>query len=160
MSADSAWKALAEVNGWVRFADAKATAALSLSGLLGGWILALLPAQRHAAPRTVVLAVALVFAALATGLALAALRPAVRRGPPRSLLHFADVARLYPDAAAFADDCADLLDDEVRMVREVGDQIWVNSVIATRKFRHIDRALLALVPGVVLTLGAVLAGAG
>jgi hypothetical protein len=167
VSAEGAWKALAEVNGWIRFADAKAAALLSLSGLLGGWILAMLGEPGQTPARSVALVAGLGPAVCTAFLALRALRPARPAGPdrpgagrsvPPSLLYFADVARRYgDDPAAYVRDCAGLLDDEERLVREICDQVWVNSRIAARKFRQVDRGVFVLAAGLVMTAAAVAA---
>ncbi|MFG2089812.1 Pycsar system effector family protein [Spirillospora sp. NPDC048824] len=159
MSADHAWRTLAEVNGWIRLADTKAAALLSLSGLLGGWMLLTIPAGRAPALRTVTLMIGLTLTVATACLALNALRPSTRHTALPSTLHFGDIARGYARAAtAFADECSDLFADEERLTRALCDQVWVNSIIAARKFRDVDRALLMLTAAMTATAAALLMG--
>ncbi|MEU6752769.1 Pycsar system effector family protein [Spirillospora sp. NPDC046719] len=157
MSTEDAWRALAEVNGWIRVADAKAAALLSLSGLLGGWIVSALPVERHPGLRTAILTAGLAMVFGTACMAIRALRPVVWKGPPHSGLHFVDISRLYASGAAFAAESAGLMADGDRLTRELCQQLWVNSTIATRKFQSVDRALMLLVPGLAATVAALLA---
>jgi hypothetical protein len=158
VNADGAWKALAEVNGWIRFADAKAAALLSLTGLLGGWALVMLREPGRSAAGSAALAAGLGMAVGAAFLAIRALRPVSGRSAPPSLLYFADVARRYgDDRAAYVRDCAGLLEDEERLVREICDQVWANSAIAARKLRHVDGGLFMLIAALLVTAVAVVA---
>jgi len=159
VSADHAWRALGEVNGWIRVADAKAAALLSLSGLLGGWILVLIPDARVSALRTAMLAIGLTLTLVTACLTLNALRPSTRNAAQPSALHFDDIARGYTTAvAAFVEECSSLLADEERLTRALCDQVWVNSIIAARKFRDVDRALPVLVAAMIPTAAALLMG--
>lgn len=154
MSTEHAWKVLAEVNGWIRFADAKAAALLSLSGLLGGWMLVLASGEPRSPLKGAGLLTGMVLVLAAAGLSLSALRPVTGRRVGHSLLHFDDVARGYAgDGTEYARACQALLADPERLVGQVCDQIWINSGIAARKFRDVDRALFTLVPALGVAMG-------
>jgi hypothetical protein len=139
---DDAWFALDQVNNWIRFADAKASVLLAVSGVLGGLLLSR-PAStdgRLATVHTALWGAALVAVTLSALISVAVLLPRlkVRRAGPASLIYFGDIARQFRRRhAEFVAAFRRAASDPQVMREEVAEQIWANSVVARRKFRHV-----------------------
>jgi hypothetical protein len=109
VSIENAWRALDQVSALIRFADAKAVAALTVSGVLGGWVLTTFP-PRHLLKdeigRTLLEAGSLTALAVAAVFALLAMRPRTRSTYGAPMFHFEEAARRFvaePDR--FAQSC-------------------------------------------------------
>jgi hypothetical protein len=145
---DDAWKALGQVNDWIRFADAKAIAVLAASGVLGGLLVRSIPRasdfKLHTAT-AILLSAAIVCIGASALITLRTLAPRLRAGEARSLLYFDHVARRYSqDRNAFVENFVGLGADEAGVVRQIADQVWVNSIVARRKFRRVSYAVVFL----------------
>jgi hypothetical protein len=154
---------LDQANGWLRFADAKATAVLSVSGVLGGVVVARYPSWSAMGQRpwpAVLASLALLAVATAGVFALRALWPRTWTRSSASLLHFQHVARAYADRPAdFVRNCAETVAQDSRLATEIYQQLWVNSVLAEQKYARVNRALMALLAGLVLTVTTAVIGA-
>ena len=148
MGSEHAWKALQQVNEWIRFADAKAAAVLAASGILGGLVAKSAPTSINfsSQPLVALLTVsALAFVGGAVALSLCVFAPALNTGEPRSLLYFDHVARQYSQSPRrFSEHLATLLSHESDYTKQVAQQVWANSVIARKKFRRVALAVYAL----------------
>lgn len=162
-SVENAWRMLDQANGWLRFADAKATAVLSVSGVLGGVVVARYPSWSAMGQRPwpgVLASLALLAVATAGVFALRALWPRTWTRSSASLLHFQHVARAYADRPAdFVRNCAETVAQDSRLATEIYQQLWVNSVLAEQKYARVNRALMALLAGLVLTVTTAVIGA-
>ena len=154
MSIENAWRALDQVSTMIRFADAKAVAALSVSGVLGGWVLMTFP-SRHLLG-ALLEAGSLAALAAAAGFAMLAMRPRVHSTYGASLIHFEEAARLFAsDADSFALSCQALFIAEDRLMASLCQQLGVNSMVAAGKFRNVNRSFAAF--GLGLGLAAIAA---
>jgi hypothetical protein len=148
VSSEQAWKALQQVNDWIKVADAKATALLAASGVLGGLLAKSAPTPADFRTRPLVaalLATSLICVGFAVLVTLRTLAPRLRTGEPRSLLYFDHVGRRYARSLdKFADNFSQLLDHESDYRRHVIEQIWANSKVARGKFRRVAFATYAL----------------
>jgi len=158
---DDGWKSLQQVNEWIRFADAKAVAILAASGLLGGLVVKAIPHYRSLAAHpvhTVLLGLAMVCIGASAITTLRTITPRLRAGEARSLLYFEHIAKRYSaDRAGFVENFLNLLDDDARLARQVGDQLWANSLVARGKFRRVAYATWFLSGGMIFAGTAVLA---
>jgi hypothetical protein len=147
MSIENAWRALDQVSTMIRFADAKAVAALSVSGVLGGWVLTTFPSRHLLGAelgRALLEAGSLAALAAAAGFALLAMRPRVHSTYGASLIHFEEAARLFAsDADSFALSCQALFIAEDRLMASLCQQLGVNSMVAAGKFRDVNRSFAA-----------------
>jgi hypothetical protein len=159
---EGAWKALQQVNEWIRFADAKAGAILAGSAALGGVVLHALPQwSKHGEHpwQFWLLIASLVAVTLAILFALRVLAPALRAGEPRSLVYFDHIARKHPSVSNYVTALRRLLDNEDDLVDQLGHQIWANSRVARHKFVAVGRAVRFLGLALILAgIGALLQG--
>lgn len=144
---DEAWQIFAQINDWIRFADAKAAALLATGGVLGGLLVSATPHTMSTTPAgiariaTFTLAVAAV--AFSVLMSLLALQPRLgRRENATSLIYFDHIARRFrDDAQGFVEA---LIGGRTAATheydRDLGHQIWANSRVARRKFRHVTSA--------------------
>lgn len=156
---DDAWKALLQVNDWIKVADTKAGAILAGCGVLGGVLARTLPQPGDwgIAPwQTVLTFVSLALTATSAVITLRVFAPRLRTGEARSLLYFDHIARRYPKNVDFKHVFLSTVDNPERMREAIVDQLWANSHVARKKFRRVAIAiwlfsgalLVALIVGV------------
>jgi hypothetical protein len=145
---ERSWRIFENINGWIRFSDAKALALLTVNGVLVG-LLTLL--DTDATVWTSVAAVAtLTLAAISIFYAAACLNPTLKIGQSDSIIFYGHIAkRLHPGATSDeaervrkefdADFCRTVTEPE-ELVGEVADQVWANSRIAWKKYRLITQS--------------------
>lgn len=152
---EDVWRMLDHVLGLVRHAELKAVTILATSGLLGQILMVVLQ-EPHSAVVTVC-------GGLAGGLAVAAalcsvgvLWPRTSAGGERpNLLHFATVARIRGSVLAiYQQQLAELVRDRDELLAQLAEQIWANSIIARRKFRLANLAMISIIAAAV-ALGSV-----
>ena len=145
---EEAWRALQQVNEWIRFADAKASAVLAGSGVLGAFLVRAIPRVsdfRVHPLRAVLLTVAICGIGVSTLITLQVLAPRLRTGEARSLIYFDHVARRYGgDRQAFLARYYRVAEDDALLCEQLAEQLWANSLVARRKFRRVAFAIYAL----------------
>ncbi|GGK28814.1 hypothetical protein GCM10010124_21920 [Pilimelia terevasa] len=152
---EATWRALAQVQEVIRFADLKAGAVLAGSAALGG--ITATAAKGVRGPTGWLLAAG---AGLLLAAALLALRTLAPRVAPRACsTRVYQVGRLpqrfVHDRSAFVDAWLALGGDDAALAAELAHQLWIAQLIATRKFTGIGWAIRALATAAPL-LGAVL----
>ena len=149
MALDDSWKELQQINEIVRYADAKAGLVLTLNGVLIGLIAVRVQSDGffgdHPVP-AVALMVAIGCLTLSVAWDIATVMPRVSAaGQQSSLLHFEYIGeRFASNQAGYVDEFAQLTRDEDRMQREIGAQVWANSVVARRKYAYVQWSLRLL----------------
>lgn len=145
---EDAWKSLSQVNDWIRFADAKAVAVLTGSGVLGGFLVKAIPriADFKIYPiRAGLLSVAIVCVGISALIVLRTVAPRLRTGEARSLIYFDHVAGRYPtNRGAYVENYVNLATDGARFSENIVEQVWANSLVARRKFRRVAYAVTFL----------------
>jgi hypothetical protein len=157
---EDAWRTLLLVVEWIKHAESKATATLASAGVAGGLLYTLInTAGRPGAALTVIAsacAAAITVAAVAASMALLPRRG--NRTDPGGLIFYRGITDRYgSDAAGFTRAYTGLVADRPAFLAALTRQIWANSHVATRKYRALNVAVLALVPAfVLLTVTAVI----
>jgi len=140
---EDAWRLLLMVNDWIKFADAKAGAALAVSGVMGTLLYNLVKDLQH---RPFLLNVSVVLTCIALFLTVFF---AARTLTPRlgcksatsesiNLLFFVDIAKNYQgDRLGYRRDLEKLSSASHALFEQVADQIRINSIIATEKTRSV-----------------------
>jgi hypothetical protein len=151
---DQAWKALSITNEWIRHADTKTGVTLAFVGATST-VLFNLVKDEQSWTCALVVAVVLCAAALVTAAAFAcsALFPRTKRrarkGTPAdeeavNLLFFGDIVGHYTkDLPSYTQVLSLLTGDPARLTRQIAGQIHENAHIATAKFKHVNRAIMA-----------------
>lgn len=153
---DNAWKALLQVNDWIKVADAKAAAALAGGGVLGGLLVRGFPrpyAWLHQPWHTGLMLVSFLLVSASILVALTAVAPRIpKRGQP-SLVYFGHIARHYAEPQAFKAAFLPALECEGQLRELLAEQLWANSRIALRKLQKVSLSVWLLGGG--LTIAAV-----
>jgi len=145
---DDAWRTLLLVVDFVKHAETKAAATLAFAGVLGGVLYTLVSQQKKPGVVLIVAAAGCALTIVATAVAAGvALRPRVRvrlEGSSPALLFYRSVADRFPDDAdAYVRQFTALTADRPALLAAVAEQIWANSVVATRKYRAAHVAVTA-----------------
>lgn len=158
---DQAWKALSLVNDWVKHAEVKLGVVLATTGVSGGVLFNLVKNQEHASQALDAASVISGTSVLAAGVcAMIGLYPRVTLQRRTSdggdnPLYFEDIARLHKDdAPSYGVSLHMLIANPNDLVQHLGQQIHANATVAQRKYRWANRAIRALLLGL-LALGAV-----
>lgn len=156
---DPIWKTLELVNEWIRHAEAKAGATLAgtIAVAAGSFVLwqASTPVWDWWLAATAGLAIA---AFLATAwLSIASLVPRLRVAPRRDVgnpnpLYFNDIAKWFDGRGAYLAELMAISAQPELLAKELARQVWVNSIVASKKFRWANRAVVTLTIQVTLTV--------
>ncbi len=151
---DQAWKALSLVNDWIRHAEAKVAATLAVTGATGTLLFNRVHPQQDPSRTLKVAAVVSAAALLVAGVFSAlALLPRLRAKPwqqeePSNLLFFRHIARKYKtDFPAYGDVLATLTANADALTREIAHQVQSNALVAHRKYRWANLAVVTLAIG-------------
>jgi pycsar effector protein len=151
---EQAWKALALVNDWLKHAEAKLGVALTATAASGTVLYNLVKGRGDA--NTVFDAVAVVCAVsvvAAGACSMIGLYPRVKlhqrvTDDTVNPLFFHDVARAYKgDAPSYSAVLHTLTTNPDDLIRHLGQQIHANATVAQRKYRWANRAVRALILG-------------
>jgi hypothetical protein len=154
--ADNAWKALLQVNDWIKVADAKAAAALAGGGVLGGLLVRGFPRPgvwMHQPWHTGLMLVSFLLVSAGTLVALTAVAPRIHKRGQHSPVYFGHIARHYLELHDFKATFLPALEREGQLRELLAEQLWTNSRIARRKFRRVSLSVWLLGGG--LTTAAV-----
>lgn len=149
---DQAWKALSLVNDWVKHAEAKLGVVLAAAGVSGGMLFNLVQGHHKGSVAFRIAASVCGTAVFLAGLsAMTGLYPIVRLRDRRPAdeeanpLFFHDIARAYKgDAPSYGQVLHTLTASRKDLVRHLGQQVYANATVATRKYRWANHAIRAL----------------
>jgi Family of unknown function (DUF5706) len=151
---DQAWKALSLVNEGVRHAEGKLGLTLASTGVTGGVLFNLVKDRSHTSILFDIVAGLCGLSIMVAGVcAMVGLYPRVKsRRVDDSVtvnpLFFHDVVRAYrDDALSYAAVLQTLTADRDDLVRHLGQQIHANARVVQVKYRWADRAIRALLAG-------------
>jgi hypothetical protein len=142
--ASDLWTNLQHVSEWVRFADTKAAAILTIDGILATVLVTTFAGSDH--PRSTALSFTLcvtaVCVAISGGMSMACLLPRLTIGQADNKVYFAGISRFQSgeDYLAALRGVADEGNFDIELARET----WSRSRAAVVKYRYIRRALFAL----------------
>jgi pycsar effector protein len=150
------WRTLQTVSDWIRVADAKAAATLTVDGV----ILAILTTKLGSTPNptpvgTVVLSVAVALTAVSGLLAIWAVVPRTRRLKARSMVHYGTIAA-FETPAMYCSAAISTFTNPDDLAKALADHIWTISRSAVRKYRLVTLGIQLLVGGFCLGLVAIL----
>lgn len=143
MEHEDPWRALQNTNEWLRHADTKASLILTLNGALIGLITLRFQMPDLFDRQPLVTALLLVATGLLAGSltcnVIAVAPRSTVTGQQRSLLYFHHVATGFEAReSAFVEEFTALVTDHEGLRRQVAGQVWANSLVARRKYRHLD----------------------
>lgn len=160
---DQAWKALSNVNDWIKHADSKTGITVAAAGASGVMLYNLVKNQSDPGLWLSIFSVLTGIAATATAIACAiAILPRLTIDPRHpeaafdrlrsepdlsSLLFFSHIAKKYKGKdgnPTFVEVFETLTSDSVQLTRQIAQQVHANATVAHRKFRWTNLAIIAL----------------
>ncbi|MQY26094.1 Pycsar system effector family protein [Nocardia aurantia] len=145
---DEVWKILSQGHDWIKFADTKAGADLTASGVLGGLALKSLPpwVKMHDAPFHYWLMLAsCIFSGISALIALFVLIPRVKNNHGSSLIFFRDIALAHPNAESYRRRVYESAGTNGgSLVGDAYEQIWTVATVARMKFQRVGMAMYCL----------------
>ncbi|MFS8096730.1 DUF5706 domain-containing protein [Lentzea alba] len=155
---DFLWRTLGGVSDWVRFADAKAGAALAVDGVMVVLLAGRL--TRTPAPGAfvaVILSAALALAAVSALAAVWTVVPRMKRLGASAMIHYGTLASFDTAEACTAAFKAKLADPD-EMISVLTTQIWTLSRAADRKYKLVGTSVRLLAGALAVGLLGVLLG--
>jgi hypothetical protein len=145
------WSFLDNINGWIRFADAKAATTIAISGAVASLVTAAAVQSQHAAAYLSLSFTSLIAAAGAIVSALGALLPQTESETgSKTTVFFGHIAR-FSNAHEYLS-AARATRKGHALVMELAEQVHENSRIAARKYKWVGRAMQFVAAQLVLGL--------
>jgi hypothetical protein len=146
LTTETLWRTYGAINEWIRFADAKAGAILTVNGVLGGALVTALGGNKDflVAHLFTFGAVVLSLACIVTSTihCLRCIQPSLKADPATSLLYFGHISHQFRgNSRDYTDALRKKLASPLDAMHEIGDQVWVNAHVATSKNRKIVRGI-------------------
>lgn len=143
------WETINYITGLNRSSEIKAGLIISFYGLLLGVVLELMTRADSGLQLSVILIVVmLVFAfyvCRSIYFSFKCFMPQIETKFEKNMFFFHDVITNYGDIGAFSDHFADLLNRSEDLYDQLGQQIYVNSLIASKKFSDVNKSVRNLV---------------
>ncbi|MEW1735866.1 Pycsar system effector family protein [Nocardia beijingensis] len=156
-SSDEVWRILAQGHDWIKFADTKAAADLTASGVLGGLALKSLPPWDRMGDAPLhywLMLLSCIFAGASALIALFVLTPRVKNNHGSSLIFFRDIALTHRTADSYRQKVEEVAAaNGGSLVNDAYEQIWSVAMVAKMKFQRVGWAMYCL--GAALILAAV-----
>ncbi|MBC2839546.1 Pycsar system effector family protein [Robiginitalea sp. SC105] len=159
---DVYWNTIEYIVGLNRTSEVKAGLIISFYGLLFGVFLEVgtSPFEAMLEVSNFVVAVIVIFiffVARSIYFSFKCFLPQIETKFDKNMFFFHDVVTAYGDSRSFAKKFADLLNDDESLYGQLGQQIYVNSLIATKKFSTVNKSVRNLVYSFIpMSLGVIL----
>jgi len=143
------WESINYIVGLNRSSEIKAGLIISFYGLLLGVVLQVVTSLETTFKLTSLLIVVLLifafFVCRSIYFSFRCFLPQIETKFNTNMFFFHDVITKYGDINSFSGKFIDLLDDEERLYTQLGEQIFVNSLIADKKFADVNNSVKNLV---------------
>lgn len=146
---DVYWATISYINGLNRSSEIKAGLIISFYGLLLGVVFQLGTGVDTNLNLNVFLIVTLLvfifFVSRSIYYSFKCFLPQIETKFDKNMFFFHDIVTHYGPISRFSGTFMDLLDDEKTLYRQLGEQIYVNSLIASKKFSDVNNSVRNLV---------------
>lgn len=143
------WETISYINGLNRSSEIKAGLIISFYGLLLGVVLQIVTSIetsfKLSAFLIVVLLIFTFFVCRSIYYSFRCFLPQIETKFDQNMFFFHDVITKYGDIHKFAERFHELLEDDQRLYAQLGEQIYVNSLIADKKFSDVNNSVRNLV---------------
>ncbi len=158
------WKILETTLEWIRYSDAKATAILTIYGIVITVVFSnlqnILSFLSGSAWIAVLAVLPLLSSLIAIFFGFRCISPRMERSSYRSIMFFGSIMKHFPDEEAFREATHKVLDTRVGLDDDLAHQIYINSRIAHKKFRDVSLSIrffvISMVMALVLLMGVTL----
>jgi hypothetical protein len=151
---DNLWKTYDAIQELIRFADTKATAILAISGVIAGFYFSNFTAiqniMQQKSMSIIPLAIATILLLFTSALSAYCIAPRLKMNKSKCLIFFCDIAN-YKSADEYGKALSNKMTEE-QIKKQLIDQVWANSKIATKKYRAVNTAVLLFVASIVSSI--------
>jgi hypothetical protein len=151
---ENLWKTYDAIQELIRFADTKATAILAISGVIAGFYFSNIAAIQNIIQQKSIsiipLAIATILLLFTSALSAYCIAPRLKMNKNHCLIFFCDIAN-YKSANEYEKALSDKMKDE-QIKKQLTDQVWANSKIATKKYRVVNTTVLLFVASIVSSI--------
>lgn len=137
------WNTFTQINEWIRFADTKAGALITMNSIIIGFIASNLTTVKETiSQNNCLIALSLLgsLSLLASLLfALKCILPNLSVGEPKSNIFFKHISKKHSNAQEFKK----LLDNSPDILGDLKTQIWANSRVADNKYSAVNNSIIA-----------------
>lgn len=156
---DVYWETISYINGLNRSSEIKAGLIISFYGLFLGVVLQIVTgidtSFRISALLFAILVVFAFFVGRSIYYSFRCFLPQIETKFEKNMFFFQDVISHYGDISAFSRKFQELLEDEKSLYNQLGEQIYVNSLIADKKFCDVNKSIRNLVYSFIPMLAAI-----
>lgn len=137
------WNVYVQINEWIKFADAKAGALISLNGVILGFVVSnldnirLIIASETCTKVLIILGIISLIVSLF--FAIKCIFPKLNVGEPQSHIFFEHIAKKYTTAKEFKK----YVDKPIDLNVDLKTQVWANSKVASKKYTAINYSIIA-----------------
>lgn len=146
---DVYWATISYINGLNRSSEIKAGLILSFYGLLLGVVFQLGSGVNTSFQINIfliiILFVFIFFVSRSIYFSFKCFLPQIEKNFEKNMFFFHDIVTHYGSIKSFSGKFMDLLDDENTLYHQLGEQIYVNSLIAKKKFSDVNNSVRNLV---------------
>ena len=157
---ENLWKTYDAIGELIRFADTKATAILAINGVIAGFYFSNIGAIQNILQQKSIsilpLAIATILLLFSSALSAYCIAPRLKMNNTRCLIFFCDIAN-YKTADEYEKALSNKMTDE-QIKKQLIDQVWANSKIATKKYKAVNIAVLLFVASMISSILFIFAG--
>jgi|TARA_R110002051_G_scaffold116589_1_gene190146 hypothetical protein len=143
------WQGISYINGLNRSSEIKAGLIISFYGLLIGVVFKMATGLESNLHLNVLLSVTFMififFVSRSIYFSFRCFMPQIETKFDPNMFFFHDVVTKYGSINEYSKKMMDLMDDEEQLYDQLGEQIFVNSLIASKKFTDVNRSVKNLV---------------
>lgn len=143
------WSGIGYINGLNRSSEIKAGLIISFYGLLLGVVFEVATGVESSLELNLLLSSILLvfvfFVARSIYFSFKCFMPQIETKFSPNMFFFHDAVTKYGQSKDYAKQLMELMDDETQLYEQLGEQIYVNSLIASKKFRDVNKSVKNLV---------------
>ena len=148
---DNLWKTLHNINEWIRFSEGKAIAIMATQG-----VFITIASQKlledslvFGSFELITTVVALLFSCVSIGIAFQCLNPSLKISGGVSPLYFGSIAESFNSSREYYEYFNQSMTADNSISEELCGQIYINSRIADRKYRHVAYSIRCMMCAIV-----------
>jgi len=149
---DYLWKIYFAVKDWIKFSDAKAAAIIAFYSIIltifFPKLLMCIPIILINPVLEILVIIFLTTSVASISLCISSIWPVLKEKTSHSVIYFADISFNYKNPNAYSFDVIKVLQNEMIAKKQISEQIWALSKIATQKYKRISLSIICLVASI------------
>ncbi len=150
------WKILETTLEWIRYSDAKATAILTIYGIIVTVVFSkfeeVMNLQEESSYLWMLMMLPLLSSLVAIFYGFRCINPRMEKSDNASIMFFGSITKRYKTEEEFRQATHKVLDSKVGLDDDLAHQIFINSRVAYKKFRDVSLSIRFFVISIVLTI--------